>query len=81
MERKSLSIETSLFKIFRMNDYPLAAEKMKVNKDVLSPYCKNIQEKYGIGFEQVAKLIPTLAGKKNHVLHYRNLQLYLSLVV
>ena len=62
-----------------MNDYPLAAEKMKVNKDVLSPYCKNIQEKYGIGFEQVAKLIPTLAGKKNHVLHCRNLQLYLSL--
>ena len=57
------------------NDYPLAAEKMKVTKDMLSPYCKNIQEK----FEQVAKLIPTLAEKNNYVLHYRNLQLYLSL--
>ena len=35
------------------NDYPVAAE-------VLSPYCKNIQEKYGISIGQVAKLIPTL---------------------
>ena len=50
------------------NDYPLAAEKMKVTKEMLSSY---------IG--QVAKLIPTLADKENYVLHYRNLQLYLSL--
>ena len=27
------------------NDYPLAAEKMKVTKDMLSPYCKTIQKK------------------------------------
>ena len=61
------------------NDYPLAAEKMKVTKEMLSSYCKNIQEKFGIHIGQVAKLIPTLADKKNYVLHYRNLQLYLSL--
>ena len=61
------------------NDYPLAAEKMKVTKEMLSPYCKNIQDKFGIRIGQVAKLIPTLASKKNYVLHYRNLQLYLSL--
>ena len=61
------------------NDYPLAAEKMKVTKDVLSPYCKNIQEKFGITIGQVAKLTPTLAENNNYVLHYRNLQLYLSL--
>ena len=24
------------------NDYPLAVEKMKVTKDMLSPYCKTI---------------------------------------
>ena len=40
------------------NDYPLAAEKMKVTKDMLSPYCKNIQEKFGIKIGQVAKLTP-----------------------
>ena len=52
------------------NYYPVAAEKMKVTKDMLSPYCKNIQEKYGISIGQVAKLIPTLADKKNYLLHY-----------
>ena len=61
------------------NDYPLAAEKMRVTKEMLSPYCKNIQERFGISIGQVAKLIPTLSSKKNYVLHYRNLQLYLSL--
>ena len=60
------------------NDFPLAAEKMKVTSEMLSPYCKNIQEQFGISIGQVAKLIPTLAEKKNYVLHYRNLQLYLS---
>ena len=61
------------------NDYPLAVEKMKVTKEMLSPYCKDIQEQFGISIGQVAKLIPSLASKKNYVLHYRNLQLYLSL--
>ncbi|CAH3195308.1 unnamed protein product, partial [Porites evermanni] len=61
------------------NDYPLAAEKIKVTKEMLTPYCKNIQEQFGISIGQVAKLIPTLSSKKNYVLHYRNLQLYLSL--
>ena len=61
------------------NNYPLAAEKIKVTKEMLFPYCKNIQEQFGISTGQVAKLIPTLSSKKNYVLHYRNLQLYLSL--
>ena len=52
---------------------------MKVTKEILSPYCKNIQEQFGISIGQVAKLIPTLSSKKNYELHYRNLQLYLSL--
>ena len=46
---------------------------------MLSPYCKTIQEKFGVTIGQVAKLTPTLTEKKNYVLHYRNLQLYLSL--
>lgn len=57
------------------NDYPVAAEKMKVNKEMLSPYCKQLQEEYGIHIGQVAKLIPTLADKEKYVLHLRNLQL------
>ena len=46
---------------------------------MLSPYCQKIQEQFGITIGQVAKLIPTLAEKRNYVLHNRNLQLYLSL--
>ena len=61
------------------NDYPLAAEKIKVTNDMLSEYCKNISDKYNISIGLVHKLIPTLSNKKNYVLHYRNLQLYLSL--
>ena len=38
-----------------------------------------IRDKYGISIGQVSKLIPTLGKKDKYVLHYRNLQLYLSL--
>ena len=61
------------------NDYPLAAEKIKVTKEMLSNYCRKISEKFNISIGLVNKLIPTLSNKKNYVLHYRNLQLYLSL--
>ena len=46
---------------------------------MLSPYCEMIRDKYGISIGQVSKLIPTLGKKEKYVLHYRNLQLYLSL--
>ena len=61
------------------NDYPLAPEKVKVTNDMLSEYCKNISEKYGISTGLVSKLIPTLGNKEKYVLHYRNLQLYIDL--
>ena len=61
------------------NDYPVAPEKVKVSKNMLSGYCKKIAEKYKISIGQVNKLIPTLKGKGKYVPHYRNLQLYLDL--
>ena len=61
------------------NDYPLAAEKIKVTKEMLSPYCEEIRDKFKISTGLVQKLIPTLSNKNKYVLHYRNLQLYLSL--
>ena len=46
---------------------------------MLSNYCKSIADKYDIKIGDVKKLIPNLANKSKYVLHYRNLQLYLSL--
>ena len=51
----------------------------KVSKNMLSTYCKKMAEKYNISVGLVSKLISTLRDKKEYVLHYRNLQLYLDL--
>ena len=61
------------------NEYPIAPEKVKVSNDMLSAYCKKIAKKYNISTGLVRKLFPTLRDKKEYVLHYRNLQLYLNL--
>ena len=61
------------------NDYPLAPEKLAVSCDMTSSYCKKIADKYEIKVGDVENLIPNLDNKINYVLHYKNLQLYLSL--
>ena len=61
------------------NDYPVCPEKVKVLNDMLSGYCKKIAEKYKISIGLVSKLISTLRDKKEYMLHYHNLQLYLDL--
>ena len=61
------------------NDYPLAPEKLAVSSDMLSEYCKKISDKYKVKVGDVKKLIPNLGNKTKYVLHYRNLQVYLSL--
>ena len=61
------------------NDYPLAPEKLAVSYEVLSDYCKKIANKYGMKVGEVKELISNLSNKTNYILHYRDLQLYLSL--
>ena len=60
------------------SDYPLAPEKLAVSSDMLSTYSKDIADEYDIKVG-VKKIIPNLGNKTKYVLHYRNLQLYLSL--
>ena len=61
------------------NGYPLAPEKLAIPYNMLSDYWNKIADKYGIKVGDVKKLIPNLGNKTKYVLHYRNLQLYLSL--
>ena len=61
------------------NNYPLAPERFAVSSDMLLKYCKNIADNYEIKVGDVKQLIPQLCNKTNYVIHYWNLQLYLSL--
>ena len=61
------------------NNYPLVSEKLAISSDILSKYCKRIADKFEIKVGDVKKLIPHLGNKTDYVVHYRNLQLYLSL--
>ena len=57
------------------NAYRLAPERMVIKKEWMSEYQQSL---LGVGVE-VEKLVPNLHNKDRYVLHYRNLQLYLSL--
>ena len=61
------------------NDYPLAPEKLAIMTCQI--IVKKIAYEYEIKDGDVKKLIPNLGNKTNYVLHYRNLQLHLSLGV
>ena len=61
------------------NAFPLTPKKLTFSSDMLSKYCKNIADKYEIKVDDVKKLIQNLGNKTNYVVHYRNIQLYLSL--
>ena len=58
-------------------NYRLAPEKLEISHNMLPKYCNSIANEYGINIDGVNKLVPNLGNK--YVLHYKNLQLYLSL--
>ena len=62
----------------RMNDYPLAPEKMNITKNMLSPYSQKLFEDLFLKSSIVEKLIPNLLTKSKYIVHYRNLQFYLQ---
>ena len=71
-----LDYPTSLHR--QHNDYPLAPEKLAITKDQMSPYQQKLIDDLGVSIS-CEKLVPNLMNRSRYVLHYRNLQLYLSL--
>ncbi|GET60429.1 uncharacterized protein LOC110250844 [Rhizophagus irregularis DAOM 181602=DAOM 197198] len=59
-------------------DYPLAPERMKVKKEWLSKKQQEIIARSGQRYTPTDKLIPNLFDKDEYVVHYRNLQYYVS---
>ena len=60
------------------SDYPLCPEKIEINSDMLSDYCSEIANPYGIKVGGVKKLIPNLGDKVKYVFSLF-LEYYLSL--
>ena len=52
------------------NDYPLASEKLAISQNILSNYCFNIANKYGIKIDGANKLVLNLGSKSKYVVNY-----------
>ena len=61
------------------NDYPLAPDKMKIRREMLSEYQLKIADFYNIPISKVKQLVPNLFDKERYLIHYENFQLYLRL--
>ena len=61
------------------NDYPLGPEKVEISQNMLSKCWFNIANEYKIKMGGTNNLVPNLDNESKYVVHYRNLQLYLSL--
>ena len=61
------------------SDYPLCPERIEISSDILSKYCSENADQYGVNVGSVKKLIPNLGEKVKYVVHYKNLEYYLSL--
>jgi hypothetical protein len=61
------------------SDYPLAPESFEIKSSMLSPYQQELMRGLKLGEPSARKLVPNLNRKSDYVVHYRNLQLYLSL--
>ena len=57
------------------SDYPLAPESLEITKDMYSPFQNANFPKE----PPQRKLTPNLLNKKNYIVHYRNLKLYLEM--
>ena len=63
------------------NDYPLAPEKLIVQDDWLSPFCKNLKEKFDLASDKTTKLIPSILNKKKNLYYMLEILTYTKILV
>ena len=57
---------------YEHNDYPIALEKINIQKEWLSNYCLEIANEHNISTGTNKKLVTDLMDKNNYVIYYRN---------
>ena len=59
------------------DNFPLAPETIKIEKDMLSPHQQHLGDKLDVSYRS-KKLCLTLRDKKKYICHYKNLKFYLN---
>ena len=59
------------------NAYPLAPDKIKIERQLLPNHQLKIADRYNIPIGNARKLKPKVFDKEKYLIHYENLQFYL----
>ena len=57
------------------NNYPLAPDKIKTKREMLSEYQLKIADLYNMPISNVKKLVPKFFDKEKSMIHYENKKL------
>ena len=61
------------------NDYPLAADKIKIKREMLSNYQLRISDYCNTRIGNIKNLVPNFFDKEKYVFHYEILELFLEI--